>query len=175
MFESLAIMVLVAKKRRRNVIRRRPQRLPTFDEMQPLDIDVFNTAFNFAMNAYTGDAKVEDASKRGLNIVDDDGSVTEIRFTDIPMNRMMTALLERFGANSQCASATGRIWALLDLLRNDQLKDWVRKGDDASFVEIHPAVIDAAATVMMDSHGQFPLDDFLSKVKEIDQARYQDN
>jgi hypothetical protein len=128
-----------------------------------------------AVNAGIGQAIVEDPTKRGLRILDEDGGVSEIRFADTPMNRMITALLERFGATDEYASAASRIWALFGAIRQGELKEWIRPGETAEITEIHPAVMDAAATVILTPDGKFPTEEFLAKVKELDQANYQDD
>jgi hypothetical protein len=51
------------------------------------------------------------------------------------------------------------------------LSDWVRGDFGEGIIEVHPAVINAAAIVMLNEHGEFPLEECLAKVKEIDHER----
>ena len=157
--------------------KRKPKRdkpLPTFEEMPPIDPDVFIVAINFAMNAASGNAITDDPTKMGVNLLDEDGSVSKIRFADIPMNRAMLALKERFAGDSDMfASAATRMFALGNIFEDPRFYKWIKHGNDSD--EVHEAVIEADATVMLDAEGEFPPDEFLLKVEELTETKYKDD
>ena len=81
--------------------------------MPAFDPEEFATAFIFANNAASHHAIVTNPSTLGLRLDLGKGEVEEIWFTDIPENRMMSALKERYGHNTaKFASACARTMAL---------------------------------------------------------------
>jgi hypothetical protein len=155
----------------RNHRRRNIKPFPTFDKIQPIDPDEFNTTLNWCMNASIGKAIVENPSKRRLSIVDDDGKVSHIHFTDIPMNRILMAIQERYEDDTdKYFSVAMRIFELFSIMHKPEMAKWMRV--DEEITEVHPAVTDVAATVMLNAEGKFPLDEFLAKVKELAETKY---
>lgn len=153
---------------------KRDKPLPPFEEMPPIDPDVFIVAVNFAMNAASGNAITDDPTKAGINLVEENGSVSELRFTDIPMNRAMLALKERFaGDSAMFSSAATRMFALGKVLEDPRLSKWIKHGDDSD--EVHEAVIETAATIRLDANGEFPLDKFILQVEELTESKYKDD
>jgi len=147
--------------------------LLSFDKIQPVDPDEFDTALNWAMNAAARKAIVTNPSKMGLNLDLGDGEVQRITFTDIPMNRAMMALKERYGSSDKMYSVTLRIFALFQIMHNPAMEKWMRNGQEG-WTEVNPAVTEAAATVTLDGDGNFPVETFFDKVKELAETKYKD-
>jgi len=149
-------------------------RFPKMEEAMPFDPDEFNTALNWYQNTYMNEAKIDKPSKFGVNLDYGNGKVDHIRFTDIPMNRGMIALKERYGHDTnKFFSISMRIFAFIHIMHEERLKKYTIAGED--FVKIHPAVTDAAALVMLDEHGNFPVDAFIEKVEELIKTKYDGN
>lgn len=155
---------------------RKPRRinpLPSYDKLQTIDPDEFDTALGWYMNAAAKKAIVENPTNLGLTLIDENGKVSGIRFTDIPLNRGMVALKERYGNDSdKYFSVATRMFALFKILHDPALGEWMRRGEEIT--EVHPAVIDAAATVRINFEGNFTLEEFIVKVKELANTKYKD-
>jgi len=145
------------------------KRLPRFHETAPFDPDEFVTAFNWAMNAGAKQAIVTDPTKLGLNITEDDGTTRTLRFTDTSTARVLMAFRERYGDNpDKYIGAAGRFFALLKLVRDNALSDWIESDPSVTdFVMLHPAVVEAAAVVRLNKNGSFPRREFLNKIKHL--------
>ncbi len=143
---------------------------PTFNQMGPIDPDEFNTALSWAMNAASKRAQITNPTKLGVNI-DLGGNIERISFTDIPLNRALVALKERYGDNTdKFFNISNRIFAFFHIMKDPAMALYIKKG--VELTEVHPAVTDAAAEVMLDSEGNFPPDIFFSKVKELAATKY---
>jgi hypothetical protein len=82
------------------------------------------------------------------------GKVEQIGFTDIPMNRGMIALKERYGDDTdKFFSITMRIFAMIHIMHDPKMNKYMRESGE--YTEFHPAVLDAAAVVMLDKDGNF--------------------
>ncbi|MCL4559871.1 MAG: hypothetical protein M1281_04545 [Chloroflexi bacterium] len=162
----------MARKPKRKTIKR----FPTYDQLLPIDPDEFNTALNWVQNVATQKAQVTNPTDMGLNLDFGDGRVDHITFTDIPMNRMMIALKERYEDDpDKMYSISMRIFALFKIMHDPTVADkWMRKGEEEGVTEVHPGVTDAAATVRLNEEGYFPLDEFLARVKELADTKYKD-
>lgn len=151
--------------------RREMKPFPKMEEAQPFDPDEFNTALNWYQNAYMHQAHVSNPENYKVNIDYGNGKVDQIGFTDIPMNRGMIALKERYGHDTlKFFSITMRIWAMFHIMHDPNMKKYIRHGEE--YDEFHPAVLDAAALVMLDKDGNFPVDVFFSKVEELIETKY---
>lgn len=148
----------------------KPFRSP--DQIEPIDPDEFDTALNWAMNAASRKAVVTDPSKMGLNLDLGNGRVEHIGFTDIPMNRALMALKERYGDSEKMFFVSMRIFALFQIMHDPAMTKWMRQGGE--FTEVHPAVTEAAATIMLNNDGNFPVDIFFAKVEELSKTKYKD-
>jgi hypothetical protein len=149
-------------------------RIPKYNEMPAFDPDEFVTAFIWAMNAGSGRALIGDSTRLRVNLVDDDGSRVEYRVADTFMARMTIALSERYAEvdKRKYYSAAVRIFALMDLIRSGKLASWIRNTPgDADSDEISDSVIEAAAVMKLNKELQFPIREFIRKVKEIDAAK----
>jgi len=85
--------------------------LPSFDQMPPIDPDEFIVTYRFAINAATGGAIIDDPSTRALRSVEEDGTVSGIRFVDNPLTRALLALtreIRRPGGGGERGRARAR-------------------------------------------------------------------
>lgn len=147
---------------------------PKFKDAIPFDPDEFNTALNWYQNTAIKKAQITNPEEFGVNINMGNGKVEHISFTDIPMNRGMIALKERYGHDTdKFFSIAMRIFALIHIMHDDHLKKYQRIGED--FTEVHPAVTDAAALVMLGEDGFFPVELFISQVEELIKTKYIDD
>ena len=101
--------------------------LPAYDEIVAFDPDEFATAFQWAMNAVSGAALIQDASTLRITLPDEDGARMDYRVADQPETRILIAMLERYGKadDVKCHSAVVRIFALLDFVSQGGLEPWV--------------------------------------------------
>jgi hypothetical protein len=107
-------------------------------------------------------------TKFGLALTENDGTVMNIRFTDIPLNRGMLAIREHCGGDpSKFFSLAFRLFALGSILRRKEIAPWIRRNVSPGVDEVHPAVIEAAATLPLNSRGHFDARTFFQKVKEV--------
>jgi hypothetical protein len=77
------------------------------------------------MNAAVKRALVPSPTHFGLNL-DLGEKVEHISFTDIPMNRAMIALEERYGDDTdKFFSVTGRMWALFHIMHDPAMTEYM--------------------------------------------------
>ena len=146
---------------------------PSYDKIQQIDPDEFITTFIWAMNAARGEAHLDSPTKQKLNIREDGGNISQIVFTDHPTNRVIFAIKERYrGDTDKFFSVATRIFAIGNILRDPSMSKWVKSTGEN--VELHTAVVAAAATVPINSEGEFNLDEFKSKVEELATTKYKD-
>lgn len=91
-----------------------------------LDPTAFLEAVRFADAVASGElADQVDPSSRGVNLQQEDGSISEIRLTNTPFNRVMCAVIERFRASGEALSAGTRFFALCDMMKDvsDELEE----------------------------------------------------
>jgi len=87
----------------------------------------------------------------------------------------MFTVLEHFKNHPQQMSIAHRLSAFIffaSRFRNGGLGKWERQSQDGSGIEIHPAVIDAAASCPTGKYGEFDKDMFLSTVEKIAKEKY---
>jgi hypothetical protein len=158
----------------RNRKKREIKPFPKFEDAQPFDPAEFNTALDWYENAALKKAQVDNPEKFGAIFDFGNGKVEEIRFTDIPMNRGMIALKERYGDDQdKFFSIVLRIQSLFKIYQDGVVEKYIRRKGE--IVEIHPAVVDAAASVKLNDQGWFPVDKFLETVDELIHTKYKDD
>ena len=149
------------------------ERIPRHDEVLEFDPDEFATAFTWAMKAVSGEAHIQNPAEYTTGFTDEAGEQVQYRFADTPMTRIMFALSERYRDvdRMKFLSAVFRILALLDLVSAGGLEPWVRPAADGTdHTEIQNSVIAAAAMVHLNRKLQFPVREFMRKVREIEAA-----
>ena len=158
----------------RNKNKREIKPFPKFEDAQPFDPAEFNTALSWYENAALKKAKVDNPQDYGATFDFGNGKIERIAFTDIPLNRGMIALKERYGDDQdKFFSIVLRIQSLFKLYQDKNVEKYLRRNGE--IVEIHPAVIDAAATVKLNDQGWFPVDKFIETVDELIHIKYKDD
>ena len=90
-----------------------------------------------------------------------DGSV--YHFTDIPLNRGMLSVSRHFPENG--IAVMTRLLALHQLADSEEFKQWSRAGTDPGSIEIHPLVIELAATFPFNQEMWFDAAKFFLEVR----------
>ena len=148
--------------------------LPKFEDAQPFDPAEFNTALDWYQNTALKIAKIENPNEFGFVFESGDGSVKNYSFTDIPFNRGMFALKERYGDDQdKFFSIVVRTQALFKIMHDEKIKKYMREGGE--YTEVHPAVTDAAAFAIVGKDGFFPVDEFIVTVDELIHTKYKDD
>jgi hypothetical protein len=127
------------------------------------------------MNAVSKTAIITSPEKMRLDLLHNDGSIQEISFNDTPVNRIIFAMKERYGEidTAKYVGAISRILALLDMLTDRRLAEWIEKDkDDSKSVKIHSALIEAAAVTRLKRNGNFSRREFLRNVRELVNTKY---
>lgn len=162
------------KEMARNRKKREIKPFPKFEDAQPFDPDEFNTALNWYQNAALNIAKIKNPNEYGFGFETGDGNVENYGFTDIPLNRGMFALKERYGDDQdKLFSMIFRIQALFKIMHDEQIKKYMREGGE--YTEVHPAVTDAAAFAIIGNDGFFTVDEFIKTVEELIHTKYKDD
>ncbi len=146
-----------------NLLLFRPELTPRVDPEQ------FAFALQLGSAASTYRMPMESPSKMGVGLEMPDGTVQQIRFTDVPLNRLALAIREHFGPDRKTfASVMTRFFALQRLWKNNRMKKWVRKVEgEPGAREVNEAVFTAAATLAVNAQGRFDENLFFKKVEEI--------
>lgn len=148
--------------------------IPKYNEIVPFDPDEFVTAFNWAMNAASGEAHLDEPASARISVIDEDGSQTEFELADTPIVRITLAMKERYSAVNpkKYYSAAFRILALLEVLDSGKLAAWTRTvPGEPEHEEIADSVIEAAAVVRLNRKMGFPVRELIRKAKEIDAGK----
>jgi hypothetical protein len=100
------------------------------------------------------------------NLVEDDGTATNIRFTDIPANRGMLAVKKEFPDAEEFQCMSFRLLTFSEVIKNRQLirMRLVRKRESGE-IEVHDAVINALAMAPFSKSGALDKPAFLALVK----------
>ncbi len=140
------------------------------DQLGPMDRDQFFFAFQIANSAGALSMPVNNPEQFGINLVDEEEeSVKEIRFTDIPINRALLAVKKHFGDDTDSfQNFAMRFFAMFPVLGSDQVKKWEKTDpDDHRMALLHPAVIYAGAEANLDEEGNFNQRTFFEIVDRI--------
>jgi hypothetical protein len=140
---------------------------PNFAErIKPVDRE----RFKFAMGVFGAAAELRgpapNPTQFGVNVVDDDGSVTAFRFADWPENRGLLALRREFADAPDFESMSFRILSLPEVVRMERLsKLGVIQVDEAGQLIVHDSVIYALAGVPYRKSGRLDNAAFVAAVK----------
>lgn len=146
------------------------ERPPRHDELVAFDPDEFATTFNYVMNAVSGEAHLDQPIGMRFTLMDGDQEM-QLQFLDSPPLRIALALKDRYLDVSRVKyySAFLRILALIDLVRAGGLEPWIRPAADGSGrTEIQESVVAAAAQVRLTRRLQFPVREFMRRVRQIE-------
>ena len=140
---------------------------PNFAErIKPVDPE----RFRFAVGVFGAAAELggpaPNPTQFGVNIVDDDGSATEIRFTDRPENRGLLAVRKEFPDAPDLESMSFRILSLGEVVRMERLsKLGVIHVDEAGQLMVRDSVIYALAGAPYRKSGKLDKAAFVAAVK----------
>ena len=140
----------------------------------PLPLDEFNFVFDVALNAAQLTMAVRNPREYKLTISLPDGASTRMSFPNTALNRAMVAIKQHYHRDLRTVqSAMWRFMAVLHALLDCDLQPWIRRSDDRSEpLSIHPAVVDAAATLHLDADGWLSLPELRAEVERIAREKY---
>lgn len=143
-----------------------------WDTVPPIDPKEFHSAYMLYVNAAARRVLIQNPAKREPILhEEEDNTIGVYHLTDNPVSRGLTALSNRYQEDHQQYHAIShRIYALTNLIGTKTLKGWCKR--IAGGYDVHDAVIDAAAVVMMTKDGEFPPDTFLREVAKIAKENY---
>jgi hypothetical protein len=146
----------------------------SFQSLPPLDPEEFGFLVQVGSAAAALRTPVENPQQYGGSFINRDGVSICFRFTDRPINRFMLAVQEQLGADSEKLTAVGvRFLALQTILEKKACHRWVESDPEHPWATVvHPAVIDAAATMQLNTRGEFPQRQFFRHVAELAHTRY---
>lgn len=132
-------------------------------ELVPLDPEEFSQVFALAMKA----------AEREWPATMQDGSASDYLISELPFWVAMGPAMEHYTADAdEAISAMVRMTELVQLARSGALGQWVRPNPDKPESQLHPAVIEAAATTRLTPATKFPLPEFLGEVHRIASEKY---
>jgi hypothetical protein len=140
---------------------------PNFAErIKPVDPE----RFKFAVGVWGAAAELRgpapNPTQYSVNIVDDDGSVTNFRLTDRPENRGILALKREFPGADDLESMSFRILNMGEVVRMERLsKMGVIRFDEVGQLMVHDAVIYALARAPFRKSGKLDKTAFVAAVK----------
>jgi hypothetical protein len=136
-----------------------------FKSTPAVPADEFRFAFRVALAAASLATPVENPQNFGVNLLEADGSVTRIAFTDRPNNRATFAIKKHCAGDSEKFKAICiRYMATRSLPFRDP---WLITTDDG-MVQVHEAIIDAAADFPVNGRGLFNPQAFYQRVAQLD-------
>jgi len=141
-------------------------------ELGPVDREQFACAFELANNVGSQVIPAEDPGRFGVTLVDVElGEITQIRFSDQPINRAIFALKKKCGGDSETYfNVTMRFYAMLTILKCDEVTSWMMEDKTRSgCVQLDTAVVYAGAEADLDKDGEFNIPEFFDRVESIDQ------
>jgi hypothetical protein len=135
-----------------------------FKSTPTVPTDEFRFAFSVALAAASLATPVENPQNFGINLLEEDGSVTRIAFTDRPANRAMLAIKKHCAGDSEKFKAICiRYMATKSLPFRDP---WLITTEDG-MVQLHDAIIDAAADFPVNGRGLFNAQAFYQRVAQL--------
>lgn len=142
-------------------------RLPKPADLAPLARDEFVSGFDAAMRA--DEQRVSNAqAERSAATCEDVERTLAFSLADYPMYRALLAASNHFGKRvAVFQNFMLRFCALIDLVNTNAFRDWTREISRPDDQTIHPAVIYACADVQLTENGQFPVDRFLQRTRQI--------
>ena len=145
-----------------------PYRFLKPEEIPAVDLDHFIFAFSVgdAAASYRMPMKSQCENKF---VISDDKESQEFVLTDNPLNRATLAIREQCGDDGEMFQAVMyRLFALMKVLDNKKIQRWTRvSAKKSDGIEIHPAVLEAAASLPLNKRGRFQVQGFLKAVEAI--------
>jgi hypothetical protein len=137
-----------------------PQKAP------PVDCEELIRAVEVINRAGRGEIATPDPGRFGVNLVQADGSVVGLRFTDLPINRAVFAVRDQFQEDDQWQNLLYRYFALCAAIKDWQadLAPWLQR--DVRATLLHRAILEAAAVAPVTRNVTFRRKPFLGKIAE---------
>lgn len=127
-------------------------------------VDSFHHAYKAVM--FPGNPFPDPASK-SITIDHEDGTFSDLRFTDTPLNRAGFAITRRYKNEPEKAQIfLCRYMALFSIWEDPRSNQWRRIGEDGA-EEVNEAVLHAAAITPLDRELNFDLDRYFENVQQI--------
>jgi len=134
--------------------------------LKPVAPEDFEFALRLGSAAATGQMPMKSPARRDVTFEMEPGGSRTIRFADTPFTRMWLAIRDHCGGDgNKFLAMFWRFDALLKVADTDQMKPWTRDSEDGWL--LHPAMIEAAAVMPLDSTGDFEPAQFAERVAEI--------
>src|SRR5688572_9644362 len=130
--------------------------------------------FALAVGSAAAAGKIPQSGVKGMGInIADDGDVSRLELTDIPINRAAIAVRGQFPREA-FRPIMMRLFALGEAMRDERMTPYVRDADDGSgAIEMHEAVVEIAAVMPLNRKGNFNLATFskrgAKRAAELDQ------
>jgi hypothetical protein len=139
------------------------------EKTKPVDPEQFRFAMQLASAASSYRMPMDSPAKQRIMIEMPDGNVQQFSFTDIPMNRAAIAIRDHFAPDIETAMCALMRWrALARVISSPSMRKWERHSEeDPEGIEIHGAVIHAAAVMPLTKNGHFDKRKFFKTVEEI--------
>jgi len=135
----------MAKKKRKGSLR-----------VPPVDPAELMFAFGLADAAASLRMPVENPAAKIVNLIDKEGKVLRIRFTDRPINRAGMAVAAHF-QGVKFKSIVMRLFAFYDIYKHPELSQWRHKASDGR-MELAKSIIAAAARAPLIRNSRFDPD-----------------
>lgn len=138
-------------------------------QVVPVEPEQFAFALQLGSAASTYRMPMKSPASTGLRLKLPGGKVQDIRFTDVPENRLLFAICDHFGSDHKTfMSVMLRFFALRCLWGDERMKKWVRQVEgEPGAVEVNEAVLVAAATFPVGAEGFFDGNAFFERVEEV--------
>lgn len=132
----------------------------------PVAFDQLVFAYGVAGAAATGATPQSGVGGMGINIAEDDGAVSRIELTDIPVNRAAIAVRNQF-PDGTFQPIMMRLWALGEIMRWPEAAAYRRPApDNPNQEEISEALFKVAATMPLNPKGNFNRKTYYKRVAE---------
>jgi hypothetical protein len=156
-------------------------RLPEPSEVPPVDPDEFATAFNLVLNAAAGrvalEHKLGDPPESPASSAEPPAGPPEpSKYWDIadkPLNRGLAALRERYTDPAKFNYIALRVAGLTFVLGRSALAPWIERDlSGQGNLQVHPAVLDAAAVSPLGPGYEFELPPLVDNIQSAVARRY---
>lgn len=140
---------------------------PNFAEcIKPVDPERFHFALGVFCAAADMKGPCQNPQEFGVNIREDDGSLTRLSFTDRPENRGLLAVKKEFTDPAEFQSMGFRLMTVGEVMRERKLRKWgLIRDDESGQTEIHDAVVNALAMAPFRKSGTLDRPAFLALVR----------
>ncbi len=135
-----------------------------FRKTPAVPADEFRFAFGLALAAASLATPVENPENFGVNLVEENGSVTRVNLKDRPDNRAALAIKKHCAGDSEKFKA---IFTRYLAIRSLPFREpWLIVMDDG-MIRLHEAMIDAAADFPVNGNGLFNVGAFYKRVAQL--------